>query len=260
MILTCPECATRYSVPDQSVGPEGRTVRCASCGLTWRTERDPALALRAPPAPLEELSPVLRGDELPRAFRERIAAQQRGRKVAASGALWAAVGVGAAAVLLLAVATRDDIARAWPKSASAFAAVGLPVNTVGLEIDNQVAQMGFNAEGEPVALVTGRLRNVRKRGVVAPPLRVDLLDAKEGVVATRIVRPLNAEIPAGEARTFTLSLENPPESTHNVDIGFHLGEAPAEHIAQPEAMRTADLRDGHAPEAAPDAGHAEAAH
>jgi predicted Zn finger-like uncharacterized protein len=235
MILTCPECATRYSVPDQSVGPEGRTVRCANCGLTWRTERDPALALEASTVPVDELSPVLRGDELPRAFRERIAAQQRGRKVAASGALWAAVGVGAAAVLLLAGTARDNIARAWPKSASAFAAVGLPVNTVGLSIEQQTARTGFTPDGRPTVLVSGRLRNLRKTPVTAPPLRFELLDGQEAVVATRIVRPLNAEIPAGEARTFSVSLENPPESTHDVDIGFHLGDAPSQPMVHAEA-------------------------
>src|SRR5262245_19620349 len=35
MILTCASCATRYYADDGSVGPEGRSVRCAACGHTW---------------------------------------------------------------------------------------------------------------------------------------------------------------------------------------------------------------------------------
>ncbi|MBV9063997.1 MAG: zinc-ribbon domain-containing protein, partial [Alphaproteobacteria bacterium] len=32
MILTCPQCATRYHAGDHSFTPAGRKVRCAKCG------------------------------------------------------------------------------------------------------------------------------------------------------------------------------------------------------------------------------------
>ena len=35
MILTCPECATRYLANDDSIGENGRTVRCSKCQTTW---------------------------------------------------------------------------------------------------------------------------------------------------------------------------------------------------------------------------------
>src|ERR1700754_2905408 len=35
MILTCPQCATRYQVDGSKFPAAGRSVRCAKCGHVW---------------------------------------------------------------------------------------------------------------------------------------------------------------------------------------------------------------------------------
>ena len=60
MILECTQCATRYLVPDTSIGAEGRTVRCANCRHSWfqppalldlsARDRVAAPAVESPPA------------------------------------------------------------------------------------------------------------------------------------------------------------------------------------------------------------------
>ncbi|MFD0388840.1 MJ0042-type zinc finger domain-containing protein [Tistrella bauzanensis] len=46
MILTCPACSTRYTLDPQSLGPDGRKVRCTQCGHVW--QQDPRRTCRGP--------------------------------------------------------------------------------------------------------------------------------------------------------------------------------------------------------------------
>jgi len=252
MILTCPECATRYFVADDSVGPAGRTVRCASCGSSWRVEPEAPLVLTDDLEPGEAVPdesaapPPVTGDALPRAFRERITAQRQARRKLTAGAVWAAAGLGVIALLTLAILGRNSIVRAWPPSASVFAAAGLPVNVVGLAIEEQKAALGYE-DGRPAVLVTGALRNIAGRSVTAPPLRITLLDGEDQPVGVKVARITNAEIPAGETRSFAVRLQDPPESVADVEIRFDLGEqaAPAEGLrdrAEAGPVEAAELR------------------
>ncbi|MEI7669680.1 MAG: zinc-ribbon domain-containing protein, partial [Pseudomonadota bacterium] len=35
MIITCPECNTRYTVPENAFGDTGRDFRCTNCDYNW---------------------------------------------------------------------------------------------------------------------------------------------------------------------------------------------------------------------------------
>ena len=55
MILTCPSCGTQYAVKDGAIPPQGRKVRCASCGDSWH--QDPGPPAEEPPVAVEEAPP-----------------------------------------------------------------------------------------------------------------------------------------------------------------------------------------------------------
>ena len=53
MILTCPNCSTQYAVGDGAIPPQGRKVRCASCGESWFQDAGQEEAAEEPAADIE---------------------------------------------------------------------------------------------------------------------------------------------------------------------------------------------------------------
>jgi predicted Zn finger-like uncharacterized protein len=69
MLLVCPSCRTRYNVPDNAFGVDGRQVRCANCKHAWFQEgavasTEPEVAIPEPSiaAPAEPSDPAPTAD------------------------------------------------------------------------------------------------------------------------------------------------------------------------------------------------------
>jgi len=250
MILTCPDCATRYFVTDDKLGTSGRSVRCSACGNRWTAYSDYALELfddpeegalaREPAEPeLPEPPPIseLPGEELPRVFRQRADNDRRAREAATAGVVWAAMSVALVAVVGAAVMFRVDVVRLWPASASAYAFARMPVNSVGLSIEDVRAEAALQ-DGHAALAVSGVLRNIQDHPVTAPPLRLVLRNKVSKVVMTQIANPADPTIPPGETRHFAVALLDPPTTAAELEVGFEGVKAGAAHA-----------RPGKAPEA-----------
>jgi predicted Zn finger-like uncharacterized protein len=238
MILTCPECATSYFVDDSRIAEAGRTVKCTHCGARWtaRREIDPsAEAEVASPSPTElpqpaprpptaedlEIVAVARTPEIGRLRRRSGAVSRTTPKREAAGKvmIWA-VSAGAVVILVVAaIVLRTQVVRAWPASQAAYAGLGLPVNSVGLVVEDVRIAPTFEA-GRPVLAVSGAIRNVRDHAVDAPPIRISLLDRAGKTVAVKIARPLNAGVPAHATRHFALGVADPPAGIHDLKVVF----------------------------------------
>lgn len=151
-----------------------------------------------------------------------------------------------AVIVVAALIFRIDVVRVLPGAAGAYAAVGLPVNTVGLVIDrDSIKAQPSMQDGHAVVTVTGTIRNITEHEVTAPPLRVELLNKDEKRVAGQLAGAANAKIPPGEVRHFSITFLNPPRTAKDLQIGFATepGAAkvvktalkkPGEHGAQPD--------------------------
>ncbi len=233
MILTCPACATSYFVSDEAIGPNGRRVRCKACGHDWRaTLEDVPLELEPQADPAADAEPAPHYDsfaetpapELPRAFRAKAERKRRVRQAAAAGAAWAAAAAVVLGLLAGAVLFREEIARAVPATAGVYKALGLKVNTVGLQVEALRGRTAPYDTGR--TLVSGALRNIRDIEVVPPPLVIVLKDAKGAEVTRRILRLDGPPILPGQVQGFAVVIPDPQGRVAGLDVDYLLNEAP----------------------------------
>ena len=262
MILTCPECATCYSVDEQRLGPQGRTVRCASCGASWRADPPAEAPLELTPSPepaAEFAKPV--PDTVHGQFRAKVEAKRRTREAVTAGVVWGALVAGFGVLMLTAVVFRVQVVRLWPHAAGAYAAVHMPVNPLGVAPENIQAATGLE-NGRMALVVTGQQRNVDTSPRPGAPMRVSLFDKGGHRLTSRVLRPTPGDIAPGDARPFRVSFIDPPidGSTVGVDFLFepsHRAPRPARKAAS-RAVQAASaspaplkLRGGSAKPAAP---------
>lgn len=265
MILTCPSCATSYFVSDEAIGPNGRAVRCKACAHNWRAVLEEPLELtEAPPEEphhaaaadalsgwrTESLAESLAetpAPELPRAYRARVEQQRRLRRAAAHGVVWAGVAAGFALLIGAAWLFRVEVVEMAPRTAAAYAAVGLKVNPTGLEFEALSGRALPNDPGKVV--ISGALRNVRDNERVAPPVRVALLDAHGAEIGHAVIRIDAAPVLPGKVQGFAAVIDDPGGRGQGVGVDFVLTEpsptetrtAPATPAPAHRPLPTADV-------------------
>ena len=236
MILTCPQCATRYFLPDVQVGRAGRSVKCTQCGTVWRAEPEPDREPEPQPEPPRiaaepayDPEAELAGSAQRRAEILKERKEERERRARGALVVNTAICAGVAAALALsaalAVVFRVELVKLIPSSATAYAAIGLPVNASGLLIDKVQATPTVRA-GQRALAVTGILTNVSAAARPAPAFRVTILDRAGKALAQQTVTVTAATLKVGEARHFSLYLFDPPAGFDTVEVTLALPRAP----------------------------------
>lgn len=239
MILTCTSCSTRYYADEAAIGPAGRTVRCAACGFAWfaepqlelreKAEGAPSATAAAPAAePLtrERVERLRRAADQPgpapsaaAKFRAQQAERMRKERARAAVAVWGATGVAVAASATGMVAFRQDVAELWPRSASAFAALGFDVNVYGLEFYDISVERAFDGP-TPVLLVSGEVRNIGHDDKLVPPVRLSLRDQHSREIFEVVNAVSETPVAAGASTPFQIRVENPPVDAVDLEATF----------------------------------------
>jgi predicted Zn finger-like uncharacterized protein len=157
-------------------------------------------------------------NSLPRAKARRLA------RYAALGALVVVFGGG----LLF----RDAIVTQFPQLAAPYAAIGLPVNIVGLRFTD-VRTLESMQSGAEVLVVDGSVESVSGGPLDVPPVVVTLLDRQGNSLYAWSVTPKASRLRPGEAVSFETRLTGPPDNAAKVHLTFGSGSAAGKPAVAP---------------------------
>lgn len=150
---------------------------------------------------------------------ERFDVESRGNRGATTLG-WIAFVAAIAGFSALAYIDRQTVVRILPGSAAAYAAIGAPVNSRGLEFTGVDTQWQIDPRGRPVLSITGQVRNVTRQPLVVPSVVFAFLDS-DGLELFDWATPVRASaLSPGQTVPFTSIVPAPPDAVRNVEIRF----------------------------------------
>lgn len=168
MILSCPECSTRFVVNEALLEPHGRKVKCAKCAHVWFQEPNRIDGEPVTVTPIDDIPhsvrPIPEGSGLP------VPTYDWSFSIARFVMLFIIFTLIAAGTL---IALRDRVVHAWEPSARIFEMIGLNVLTEGHGIAiEDVKVIESTVDGKKMITVSGFLRNTTEVNRNVPNLMV----------------------------------------------------------------------------------------
>ena len=234
MILTCPSCATRYTVDAAKFPAAGRQVRCAKCGHNWFqpgpepeevAQPEPEIFAPAPePVQAPVTPPEPEPTPSPRNFAPMAHAEQRPRMAWLPMLGVIAGWAGLIAVVLLiglsAVRYRQEITVIWPQSAGVYSTLGMNVNAHGVDF-RDVDYHRESEDGQVVLVVTGTIVNNGTRELPVPQtIIVTLSDAGNHELYHWPFAPGVATLKPKQSVPILTRLSSPPAAARHLEVRF----------------------------------------
>lgn len=228
MILTCPNCSTRYSIDPLSIGPEGRAVKCAKCGNKWR-EFPPGDMPKSVTDDIPDIAPPADGadgvNQEGLSIEQMTAAQKpkaSPAKPAKNGRWigWLVLLLVIAVIIVVGFFGRNYVVQIWPSSAKLYQSLQINVETtnlLGLEI-HDLTTKSVQQNGVTTLTVAGSIKNITESPQPLPRIGVSLLNEKDELVYSWTTTVEEREVPPWGQVEFSTSMNQPPEEAKNVKV------------------------------------------
>lgn len=229
MILECPQCRSRYLVPDGAIGVEGRTVRCANCRHSWF--QDGVLPVRPEPAPVatpeaaEPVPPVAQAAELPTLAPEVSAPAVKADPIVIPSApprrnparRWTVAAVAAGLLMIAGV-----LIILWSSAPGLLAQVGLPIGAAESPlklVDNPIERRNLT-NGSELFAVSGKVLNPSSEAQRVPDIRADLRDGQGRIVFSWTITPAQRTLAPKSAMDFNSAKLDVPAASKRLELSF----------------------------------------
>lgn len=216
MQISCPECFTRYTLPDRAIPGSGRKVKCKQCTHVWM--QYPVSADDDFDDPMEktalfggddptEVRPMPSIPSAPPAFDDRDDGVKPRRRLPYG---WMALAASIIAVVAGIGAAREPLVHVWPPANLLFETVGMPVLPpgAGLVLQNPRSEQR-QENGATVLVVEGQIVNNSNREQPVPRVRAIAMDSHQQSIQTWVIDASAASLQPGEIATFFSTQKDP---------------------------------------------------
>lgn len=124
-----------------------------------------------------------------------------------------------AGVLLGSYFLRVELVRAFPALAGVYAAIGVPVNVIGLEFGT-AQTLSSLSDGKTVMKISAKIRSVSNQPIVVPPVLVTLLGKSGTAIYEWTVNVKAPQLEPGEVLDFSTEVNSPPPGAIRVRLSF----------------------------------------
>lgn len=228
MLIDCPGCGKSYHIIKAVLAPYGRRVACPRCDSIWFVSQDGYCAPEVPDDLLEddllgtgadiELDAAEGAEPLPSDDVARPPLPLE-RPPQPRGPHWIRRSCALLALSMALIGFRSQIVQLWPRAATAYIAMGLPVNLRGLALEN-FHTVAVNDGSRTILGIEGDITNLRAETTKIPVIRLAIRDAQGRTLYSWNVKAQQPKLTANQTLVFRTRLAAPPAEGTEVLVDF----------------------------------------